>query len=205
MLSALIPSSYRVAAEIPDFLLSRIGFQVYEGACNGSKVRVHRDDLVERGTYPANRRQKRVARWMVIIDGIERGSASSFKDARAMAFDLCVTTSQADFRIVADFHHRADGIAVLDSEGEAYTTYLENVKLGDQVRVLNDVTAESEDGTVDISKNSLGLVQAIDLNAATLTVFITSTQHDTHTLSVKRRSVTLPTRELALIVSSDLT
>lgn len=83
-------ASIHVIARRGGFALRRSGFRTYEGSFNGKKVRVHAEELVERGSFPGNRRQKRSLTWKVLVDGAPAGECGSFREARALAYEACL-------------------------------------------------------------------------------------------------------------------
>jgi hypothetical protein len=200
--------SLRIAA-IDRLILRRSGFKTYEGSFNGKKIRVQAEELVEKGSYPGNRRQKRRQTWRVDVDGDTVGEAPSFREARQLAFAACVKFpdgSSTGCDGPGSVRRSAGIISVIDTQGQEHTTYIEQAKPGDRVRFKRGLKVKSEGGgMVEIEGGMMGEVQAVNPSAPSLTVFVRGvSRHDRgKEMKIGRHSVTVPAEEVALILSTE--
>lgn len=88
-------ASISLLAAADGLTLSRRGYQRYEGECEGKKVWIGSEDVALHGSFPANRRQRRVRVWRVKVDGIDIGpeqGMKSLREARQVALEACRPT-----------------------------------------------------------------------------------------------------------------
>lgn len=183
-----------ITAQLGNFILRRVGHGTYTGEFNGKKIRVQSEELIEHGSYPGNRRQKRSTLWKVAIDGIDAGEAPTLREARALAYDKCVT--------VPPTTRVAGVIQVLDTEGQEHTAHIESVKDGDRVKFKDAFVGETKEGKVSIAAGALATVQAVRVDGPTLIVEARGEMKKGKSLQIGMHSVEVPVDAVQLILSS---
>lgn len=124
------PALRKVSARSSDGI-RRTAWGVYEGTINGHKVVIRREDIVTRGTYPGNKRQKRVPEWRVKLDGEEIGARPTFGEARNLASSAC----QPVTRVHASTVVRQSFITSVDEVNKKTPLTMTDIKPGDRVRL----------------------------------------------------------------------
>lgn len=106
--ASVVVSSDRVARPVQQDRLSlqRRGYQRFIGSMNGHAIRIAGDPLVQHGSFPAGRRQRRATVWKVAVDGQPVGEAHTFREARAMAEQACMAPRTASVVVRASLVDR---------------------------------------------------------------------------------------------------